>query len=149
MAVQEGQPPVSTNFIYELSNGTQISDSVEIDDNNINDSYQNEERGKIIQPILFDTINSNAEKTFNNTDSIINDNGISDEDGEPIENANPIVLENSFNNNNEEEKTTVLNGEESNNNNEEENTTVLNEEESTIEQEETNVINNNNNKEEV
>ena len=101
LAIQEGQPPVSTKFIYEWGNGTEISDSVEIDDNNINDSCQ---------PILFDTINSNAEETFNDTDSIISDNGILDDDGEPIENENPIVLEES-NNDNEEDNTTVLNEE--------------------------------------
>ena len=46
LAIQEGQPPISTNFLYEWGNGTEISDSVEIDDNNINDSCQNEEREK-------------------------------------------------------------------------------------------------------
>ena len=135
LAIQEEQPPISTNFVYKWDNGKPISDSVEIDDNSVKYSCHNEERVKLIPPILFDTVNSNTEGTFNDTDSIGSNNGILDDEGEHIENINPIVLDNSLNNNNEEDNM--------------DNTTVLNEEESTIEQEETNIINNNNNKEEI
>ena len=134
LAIQEGQPPISTNLVYKQVNGRPISDSVEIDNNSVSDSFQNKERVKIIPPILYDTFNPNTEEKFNDTDRIVNDNGILDNEGEPIESSNHVVLDNSLHNNNEEENIG--------------NTTVLNEEEFTIEQEEPN-INNNNNEEEI
>ena len=78
LAIQEGQPPISTNFVYEWGNGTEISDSVEIDNNSVSDFFQNKEREKIIPPILYNTFNPNREEMFNDTDSIVNDNGILD-----------------------------------------------------------------------